>query len=287
MPSQPAPTAPDERKTMKKRFRVAATLLAATLTLQVAAQTAPAGDEPDDVQPKFVWGLLLNIGFKLASSLFTDWLQTKLNVDLSPLNLARLAMNSLSAHIVPLATVVSSGVSAKDAGAAENTVAGEPNAPLRVGSDGQVNYQGVHVALVGFDADGKALGLRPLSAGFRTGERFKLHVLPTFDGLLVIDNINPRGRRSQVYPPRASDVVQVKAGVEILVPLDKDQYFEFTGAAGDEQLVLTLRDPRAFGEAASKAPAFRKDDPNGSSFLQEVKPERYPRVSQAIHLRHE
>lgn len=271
----------------KIRFRLVAALVAASFALQVAAQPTPAAGEQDDMQPKFVWGLLLNVAFKLASSLFVDWLQTKLNLDLSPQNLARLAVNSLSAHIVPLTTALSSDVSAKDAGAAENAVAGEPNAPLRVGTDGQVNYQGVHLALIGFDADGKALGLRPLSAGFRTGERFKLHVLPTFDGLLVIDNINPRGRRAQVYPPRASEVVQVKAGVEILVPLGKDQYFEFTGDAGDEQLVLTLRDPRAFGEAASKAPAFRKDDPNGSSFLQEVKPDRYALVSQAIHLRHE
>ena len=270
---------------MKNRSRPAVALLAIVFALHVSAQPAPA--ENEDMQPKFVWGLLLNVAVKFAGSLFMDWLQGKLTTQLTPEKLAQLFLNSLTASILPLADAAPKGLSAKSAGAAENAVEGEATTPLRVSGNGEVNYQAVHVALIGFDADGKALGFRPLSAGFRTGERFKLRVLPTFDGLLVIDNINPRGQRAQIYPARASDVVKIKAGTEILIPLDKDQYFEFAGDSGDEQLVVTLRDPRAFGEASSRAPAFRRDEANGSNFVQETPPGTYPLIAQSLHLRHE
>ena len=270
---------------MNNPRRPAIALLALVFALHVSAQPAPA--ESEDMQPKFIWGLLLNVAVKVAGSLFMDWLQGKLTTELTPEKLARLVLNSLSASIVPLADAAPQGIGAKSAGATENAQPGEASTPVRIGTDGEANYQAVHVALIGFDGDGKALGFRPLSRGFKTGERFKLRVLPTFDGLLVIDNINPAGRRTQVYPPRDSEVVKVKAGTEILIPLDRDQYFEFAGAQGDEQLVVTLRDPRAFGEAASKAPAFRRDEANGSNFVQETPPGSFPLIAQALHLRHE
>lgn len=275
---------------MKNLSRLVAALVAVTFTLQASAQPAQApapAPDSEEMQPKIlIWGLLLNAAFKLASSLLADWLQNKLTVELTPHNLAVLLLNSLTATIEPLSTAADTDISAKTAGAAENAVQGEPTTPVRI-TDGMVNYQGVNVALIGFDGDGKPLGFRPLTAGFKSGERIKLRVLPTFDGLLVIDNINPKGQRTQVYPARASEVVKVKAGVEILVPLDKDQYFEFAGEAGDEQLVITLRDPRAFGTAAAKTPAFRQDEANGSNFVQETKPGTYPLIAQSLRLRHE
>jgi hypothetical protein len=112
-------------------------------------------------------------------------------------------------------------------------------------------------------------------------------VLPTFDGLLVIDNINPRQERKQIYPAQAENVVKIKAGVEIMIPLGKDDYFEFTGATGDEQLVITVRDPRAFGSAAATATVTRKDENNGSNFMQEQTPNSFPVISQALRLRHD
>jgi len=249
-----------------------------------APARADAAAPADDYEPKFIWGLLLNIAFKLAMTAFTEWLSNKLSKDLesSPV-LQKILLSSVETFIVPLASTAPFG--AKSAGAPENAVAGEPNAPIRV-ENGRENYQGVHVALVGFDRAGKVTGLRPVSAGFSTGERFKLKVLPTFDGLLVIENVNPRGERKQIFPPDPATVVAVKRGLEVFVPMREDAFFEFTGATGDEQLVVTIRDPRAFGTAASTAVANRKDDAYGSAFVQETPPGTYPVISQALRLAH-
>jgi hypothetical protein len=51
-------------------------------------------------------------------------------------------------------------------------------------------------------------------------------------------------------------------------------------------LVITLRDPRAFGDAESKAPANRKDEKFGSSFVQETAAGTFPVISQSIKLSH-
>jgi hypothetical protein len=143
------------------------------------------------------------------------------------------------------------------------------------------------VALVGFDRAGAVKGVQPVTAGFRTGERFKLKVLPTFDALVVIDNINPQSVRKQIYPPSAEQAIALKAGVEVLLPLGANQFFEFTGATGDEQLVLTLRDPRAFGAAESRVEVSRQDERDGSSFVQETAPGTYPVIAQSLKLRHD
>lgn len=264
------------------------------IALFALAPLARAADAPpparaaeasaDDYEPKFIWGLLLNIAFKMAMTAFSEWLSNKLSKDLesSPV-LQKILLSSVETFIVPLASTAPFG--AKSAGAPENAVAGEPNAPIRV-DNGRENYQGVHVALVGFDRAGKVTGLKPVSAGFSTGERFKLKVLPTFDGMLVIENVNPRGERKQIFPPDPATVVAVKRGLEVFVPMREDAFFEFTGATGDEQLVVTIRDPRAFGAAASTAVANRKDDTYGSAFVQETPVGTYPVISQSLKLAH-
>lgn len=253
------------------------------------AAATPDADASEEMQPKFfIWGLLLNIAFKFAMSAFQEWRQSKLTNDLSnPINYRKLLLNSATAGLVSTA---GGGITAlfgfKSVGAEENTVADLPTKPIQV-QNGQPNYQGAHVAIVGFDQAGAVTGLRPVTAGFRTGDRIKIKVLPTFDALLVIENINPQGVRKQIYPPSAAQAVSLKAGVEVLVPLGTDQFFEFAGVTGDEQLVITLRDPRAGGAAEAKAEVSRKDEDNGSSFVQETAPGTYPVIAQSIRLRHE
>jgi hypothetical protein len=221
-------------------------------------------------------------------SAFTEWRQHKLTNDLSnPVNYRKLLLNSATAGLVSTASGVTGSLFGfKSVGAPENTVADLPTKPIQM-DNGRPNYQGVHAAIVGFDKAGAVTGVQPVVAGFRTGERIKLKVLPTFDALLVIENINPQGVRRQIYPPSATEAVSVKAGVEILVPLAADQFFEFAGVTGDEQLVITLRDPRAFGDAESKAQVSRKDEGDGSSFVQETLPGTYPVISQSLKLKHE
>lgn len=273
---------------MKTRIaaRLAALLLAATFTAQTLAQApaaAPSGD--DEMKPRFIWGVLINIALRYAISAFSNYLTGKLTEQLTPENLTKLLLRSKTASIVPLSRLAPREYASRDAGAPANAVAGEPSKPLRI-ENGRENYQAVHVALMNFDRDGNARGFHPVTQGFSTGERFKLRVLPTFDGILVIDNINPRNERRQIYPAQPDHVVAIKAGVEIMIPLDQDQYFEFAGATGDDQLVVTVRDPRAFGAAAATAAVTRKDENNGSNFMQEVTADTYPVISQALHIRH-
>lgn len=282
---------------MKTTARMLATLLIGSIVLPAGAQAppkyptpAPAGATPqanangEEMQPKFLWGLLLNIVFKFAMSAFSDWLAQKVTTDVTDNSkLNKILLSSAHAAIVTLADESPFGV--KSAGAVDNTTVGEPTEPLKV-ENGRENYQGVHVAIVAFDRAENALGVKPVNAGFRTGERIKLKVLPTFDGLLVIENINPKGERRQIYPPADGKVVATKAGEEIMVPLAKDEYFEFAGVTGDEQLVITIRDRRAFGTAASPVEVKRKDDASGSSFVQETPNGSFPVIAQTIRLKH-
>jgi hypothetical protein len=272
--------------------RPAAWLAASLIAIAPLAHSADPAPPPPPLQedngaapqPKFVWGLLLNLALKYAMSVFSEWLLTKLSVDLSPMAvLDKLKLNSKQVAVVPLASVTPLGTRA--AGAVANTAPGEPQTALSV-DNGKENFQAVHVALVVFDRAGKVTGLRPVGDGFVSGERFKLKVLPTFDGLLVVDNITPSGQRRQIFPADAGSVVAVKSGLEIFIPLQDDAYFEFTGPAGDEQLLLTLRDARAFGSAAAQTTVSRRDDAHGTSLLQEVSADTYPVIAQALQLRH-
>jgi hypothetical protein len=257
----------------------------------VSAQSGPpAADtaQSEEVQPKFIWGLVLNIAVKFAMNAFTEWRTRKQSNNLTDsIDYMKLLKNSATAGLVSTAGgAVVGALGFKSVGASENTVADLPTKPIEV-KDGEPNYQGLHVAVVGFDRAAQVVGLRPVTAGFRTGDRMKLKVLPTFDALLVIENINPQGARQQIYPPSASQAVALKAGVEVLLPLGADQFFEFAGATGDDQLVITVRDPRAFGDAESKAEVSRQDDAQGSSFVQEIRPGTYPVIAQSLKLRHE
>lgn len=276
-----------------RRQRLIATLMAAHLgltpSLAAWAQSAPPPaplptGEADQVEPKFVWGVVvINIVLKYALGAFASWAAAKLTNDLTDGALKKLNQNSLTATIVPIVRFL--GLALKSAGVPENAKAGDPSTPLKV-EEGKENYQGVHLSLVGFERSGALQGFRPITSGFRTGERFKLRVLPTFDGLLVIENINPKGEKRQIFPASVEQALLVKAGVEILVPIAEDDYFEFTGSPGDEQLVITLRDLRSKDGAVSTAQVFRKDEANGTNFVQETPPGTYPVISQGIRFAH-
>ena len=165
------------------------------------------------------------------------------------------------------------------------TVEGSPDVAFKF-ENGQVNYQGVHIAVAVLDKSDNQLRLRPLSAGFHSGERFKLRVLATFNGQLQIDNINPKGERRQIYPAEPGSVVSLQAGQDTLIPQGIDDYFEFARTTGEEQLVITLHDPRATQETSSKSKVFVKNETYGSNFLQQVGTNSYPVISESIRLLH-
>ncbi len=271
-----------------RSFAVAFLALSLLFSPQMRAQEKtelPPAGRPPQVEPKFIWGMVISFVaselMSLAFSSFKEWLGEKMKSGMErglAAGAARLLSKDSGARIVE---AKSSGILAKDA---VNTTSELPVAPLTV-TKGRENYQAAQVSVGVADPDGK-LTFRPISQGFRTGERIKLHVIATFNGLMMIENINPKRERKVIYPPERTKVVEIQAGKETLIPLRDDQYFECTQATGEEQLVITLRDPRAEGAAKSTVKVNRKDERYGSQFVQEVKPNTYPSLTEAIRLVH-
>ena len=269
-----------------RSMRLIAALLACSLALATTgyAQQQPQPAEDEQVQPRFIWGMVLNFALsKLASyvwNIFAGWLEKRLTGGLG----------ATTTHLVGnLVTPEAGRVRARSTAAltarGADVVVGDPQSPLQI-SGGRENFQGVHMALLVVHPDGKTAAFRPVSAGFVTGERFKLRVVSTFDGELAIENINPRGERRQIYPPQGANIVAIPAGREVILPLASDDYFQFTGATGREQLVVNFADPRAVGSQASANRVNRQDVSYGSNFVQEVAPNTYPFISQTVELQH-
>lgn len=252
----------------------------------VAADQPPAADvKPDEeLQPKFfLFGFLLNVALKFAIASFKEWRKQQLTTEVAePINYKKLLRNSaLSSLASSAGSALFPIFSFKSADATDTASPPPGDAERRV-----TNFQGAHVAVIGFDGKGNVTGLRPLQATFRSGERIKLKVISSFDAWFVIENISPGGMRQQVYPRDASQAVLLRAGNEILVPLVEDQYLEFAGATGQDQLVLTFRDPRGTSGPLSTAAVVIQEEPDGVGLLQEVPPGTYPLISQALTFNH-
>lgn len=282
-----------------------------------------AQEEPPPYQEKVVWGVLGKTVLTSVFSLFNKWLSNRLTggtpearpecptpisgqsladggdsrkkedetrIPTNPEDLKRhLKREVTGAVIVELTKLVfgAKSLDPRDFSAKDSTtVVGTPAAPFR-NVDGKPNYQGIHIAIVAVDKDGKPLGFHSVNQGFRTGQRFRLRVVSTFDGLLAIDNINPSGTQRRIYPAKTSQVVSIKAGEEVLLPLDPNQAFQFAGTTGREQLLIAMRHPQAFGDGASRNPVYRRDEQYGSNLVQEVAVNTYPAIFQGIQLQHD
>lgn len=274
-----------------KRLVAALTLL--SFTSAGMAQSLPASvsesSSGQEAEGKVIWGVLLKLVAPVVFDFFADWVKKKIAAKYEENSFEHMAANAAVAAIVNLSgylagkDIVLGGVSAN---AVPNAALGTPDAPLKTGKEGE-NYQGVNVALVAVDVNGKPTGFRAVADGFSTGERFKLRVLSTFDAVVVLGNITPKGTQRQIYPAAAGQAISIPAGKEILLPLGTQEYLQFTGDVGRDQLTLTVRDPRSLqtGQAAT-ARVYRKDEAHGSNFVQEVKPGQYPVIAEAIGIEH-
>jgi hypothetical protein len=274
---------------MKSKKLLALTLSAMLLAsghawTQQAPPPPPAAAQDEEVQPRFIWGIIINFALSkiggLVWNIFSSWLETKLTggVDAAVNHVTASLFKNSGASVKPRS---STAVAARGA----EVVVGTPDTALKAG-DGKENYQGVHLALMLAQPDGKSFQFRAVNQGFKTGEKFRLRVVSTFGGEMTIENINPRGERRQIYPAKSEEVIALQPGKETLIPLGDEEYFAFTNTIGREQLVINIADPRAVGPAASRNKVYRQDVRYGSNFVQEVTPETYPFISQAIELTH-
>lgn len=292
--------------------------LAASLALfhpglvNAADPAKPKNDTPApekvEVQEKFIWGIVVNLVLSSVFSMFTDWLTKKLGADIGskPLTLPNFGdaaaaaptpvanVGDIKAQLVNVAVVAVTGILTNKLNSVLTTAflgkdvptTARPKAALQV-KDGDPNYQAAHIAILAVDNAGNVTGFRSVKDGFRTGERFKVRVITTYDALVALGNINPSGKERQIYPPGANTVISIKAGTEVVLPLAADQYFQFTGETGTDQLVVTVVDPRALEGKPSKKRVHRQDVEYGSNFAQEVTPDTYPVISQPIALLHQ
>ncbi len=150
---------------------------------------------------------------------------------------------------------------------------------------GIANYQGMRLAISMLDGRGQVLSDRAVSAGFSTGERFKVRLLPTFTGLIEIDNIDAYGRRARIYPEEGQ-VIEVQAGGEISLPLAGNQAFEFADSKGEEQLIVSVRDPRAREGTNSTAPVHVQEDGIGSYYVQQTSNGQFASIVQTVRMTH-
>lgn len=248
-----------------------------------ADKPRPAGSQSgtEEPQPKFIWGLLLKFAASKAFEVFFDWAQKKMFSGMTlPQYLTRESAVSKPGDAV-LAPAQKGGVMPL----LPKVTDAAPAVPLAV-ENGRENYQGAMLSLLVLQPDGETLAVRPVSAGFRTGEKFRIRIGATFGGELALDNINPHGERSRLYPADTGQVVRIKPGVPVILPLEKDSFFQFDEEAGEEKLVVTLRDPRAQEGAASQAMVHRQENTQGTGLLQEVEKGKFAAIAESIALQH-
>lgn len=287
---------------MKKlSIRCSAALMAlmfSTATLaQAPAQTvgtlpvSPAQPQ-EEAEGKFVLGVLLKVAAPMALEWFAKWTLKKMEANYDGAAMGSLISNASASTIVKVKDFIGGSRVDPVTGIASNIVFASPTqglAETQLGEGVTIadRYQGVHVALVKVDAYGKPLNFHALADGFTTGDRFKLRVLSTYDALVVLGNITPKGVHRQIYPAVGSDVVKISGGKEVLLPLGKNEYLQFVGDVGKDQITITIRDPRSLeSDKASTAKVHRRDEVYGSNFVQEVIPGRYAVIAEAISIQH-
>lgn len=241
-------------------------------------KTATQAAEDEKPEPKFIWGLLINVVLSKVGSVLMDWALNKLTNRLD-LGFGGLLKKSENIAFVPEV----SAASQREVWDMENIVLGEPPIGLKL-ENGQENFQGLVISLAVFDAKGQPLEFRPINASFKTGEKFKLRVLSTFDGQFTVHAQSPSGKRQRLFPQQ-DQAIAVPKGQELLIPAQADLFFEFSGQTGDERLLVSMRGAES-GAAQSTKPVYRKDDAIGSFFVQESL-QQSPIIVQTLKLKHD
>lgn len=151
-----------------------------------------------------------------------------------------------------------------------------------------LNYQGVQMRLVVINPANGKRELRSLSTGVRQGERFKLRILSSFDGVADVDQIVGDGwalqRANRAYPGKDQSV-QIKASQTLDIPVQPNEYFTFNGDRVNDRVVLSVRHAKAAGAAGSNQPVYRQEGRIASNYLQLVPRGQYPLIEQLITMR--
>ena len=135
---------------------------------------------------------------------------------------------------------------------------------------GALNYQGLHAQYLLVDQKTRKLKAAPLSTRLAAGQRFKIRLVTTFDGVAAVDQLLGSAfdaqRSGQVYPATGT-AVEIKADKAVTLPSGENQFFVLSGQPRNERLVLSVRHAAAASSNTTQ-PAYRQETARASSYLQ-------------------
>ena len=216
-----------------------------------------------------------------AGMVFERWLRVLEVVPVAPAGPAVVAVSPSVQVVVPTAPYEPWPV-----------ILGEPELPL-VGAgsaarpqawSADLNYQGMHAAYLVRDRVSGRLEQRPLSSAPRPGDRFKIRLTTTFDAQVRVDSVFGQGwslqRGGTLYPASGAPVL-ARAAQAIDLPVERDHYF-VVGEGGAPRMLLSVRHEEADDSRRTRQPAYRRDQLNGTSYLQLAPTGTRPAIEQLI-----
>jgi hypothetical protein len=216
-----------------------------------------------------------------AGMVFERWLRVLEVVPVAPAGPAVVAVSPSVQVVVPTAPYEPWPV-----------ILGEPELPL-VGAgstarpqawSADLNYQGMHAAYLVRDRVSGRLEQRPLSSAPRPGDRFKIRLTTTFDAQVRVDTVFGQGwslqRGGMLYPASGAPVL-ARAAQAIDLPVERDHYF-VVGEGGAPRMLLSVRHEEADDSRRTRQPAYRRDQLNGTSYLQLAPTGTRPAIEQLI-----
>ena len=216
-----------------------------------------------------------------AGMVFERWLRVLEVVPVAPAGPAVVAVSPSVQVVVPTAPYEPWPV-----------ILGEPELPL-VGAgsaarpqawSADLNYQGMHAAYLVRDRVSGRLEQRPLSSAPRPGDRFKIRLTTTFNAQVRVDTVFGQGwslqRGGTLYPASGAPVL-ARAAQAIDLPVERDHYF-VVGEGGAPRMLLSVRHEEADDSRRTRQPAYRRDQLNGTSYLQLAPTGTRPAIEQLI-----
>ena len=149
------------------------------------------------------------------------------------------------------------------------------------------NYQGLQLQIEMLDKSNNVLEARSVGSGFRSGERFRLKVTPTFTGLVQIQHKGSNGKIELLFPREPIQSIQLNAGQTMIIPSDPKRFYYFDDQKGVEQLIVQFIDYKGINGDYSKNTILRQDDGKSTYLMQEVSKSQYPFIIQTIEMQHQ
>ena len=147
-------------------------------------------------------------------------------------------------------------------------------------SGAKTGYDGISVTVFVMGADGNYTQRAP-DQPFYDGEKFRIRLTSTTDGILNITNINPQG----ISKPLFSQAVI--HGTEVNIPADPSSAFSFSGTKGMETLSLLVTPNQTTSDAWPAAKDIRLVTQSTADSGYLVRPAGSGPISSNLTIRHQ